>query len=85
MRAVALRYARGEDGAPLVTARGEGELARRIVEVAAAAGVPVRHDADLVELFAAAEVGEAIPVELYEVVARLLTYLYRLNGEPGGG
>jgi flagellar biosynthesis protein len=74
MRAVALRYA-----------RGEGELARRIVEVAAAAGVPVRHDADLVELFAAAEVGEAIPVELYEVVARLLTYLYRLNGEPGGG
>ncbi len=79
--AVALRYERGGESAPAVVASGRGELAQRILEFARASGVPVREDSDLVELLAACDVGETIPVELYDAVARLLTVLYRMNDE----
>lgn len=79
--AVALRYARRSESAPQVVATGRGEIAERILEFARAAGVPVREDKDLVELLAACDVGETIPVELFEAVARLLTALYRMNDE----
>ena len=79
-RVVALRYDEGEGRAPRVVASGAGEVARHILEVARAKGVPVREDADLVALLAACDLGEEIPLELYEAVAELLTWLYRLNG-----
>ena len=41
----------------------------------------MREDADLLQLLAACEVGDEIPLELYTVVAELLAYLYKLNGE----
>ena len=44
-------------------------------------GIPVREDEDLVELLSGLDLGEEIPAELYEVVAEVLSYLYRLNGE----
>jgi flagellar biosynthesis protein len=78
-RAVALRYAKGGERAPEVVARGRGELARRILELADRHGVPVRRDADLLELLAACELGDEIPLELYAVVAELLAWLYRTN------
>jgi flagellar biosynthesis protein len=80
-RAVALRHERDVSSAPRVTAKGEGELARRILELARTHDVPVREDADLVELLAAAELGAEIPVELYQSVAELLAHLYRWNAE----
>ena len=79
--AVALRYARASAGAPQVVASGRGAIAERILDFARASGVPVREDSDLVELLAACEVGETIPVDLFEAVARLLTALYRMNDE----
>jgi flagellar biosynthesis protein len=80
---VALRYARGGDAAPRVTAKGRGELAERMLALAREHGVPVREDPDLVALLAACELGDEIPADLYAAVAGLLTYLYRLNGELG--
>lgn len=80
-RALALRYAPDGDAAPEVTAKGRGDVARRILEVAREHDIPVREDEDLLELLAGVELGEEIPEELYQVVAELLTYLYRLNGE----
>ena len=76
--AVALRHERGT-GAPRVTAKGTGEVARRITELAEQHGVPVERDADLLQLLAACELGEEIPEELYRTVAELLAFLYRLN------
>ena len=81
-RAVALRYAGEHQAAPSVVAKGQGALARRILEEAQRAGVPVREDADLVEMLSACDVGEEIPSELYGAVAEVLAFLYRLNGEP---
>lgn len=79
-RAVALRYAREEESAPRVVARGVGETAERILALAREHGVPVREDADLVELLAACELDEEIPIELYAAVAEILAFLYRANG-----
>ena len=78
-RAVALPYGRGGVGAPAVGARGEGLVARKIVERALEAEVPVVEDAALVSALLSLELGEEIPAELYEVVARVLAWVYRLD------
>lgn len=85
-RVVALKYARREDGAPRVVAKGAGELARALVRLAEEHHVPVRQDPDLVALLAQAELGAEVPVELFHAVAVLLAELGRANRElaPGG-
>ncbi|MCL2009421.1 MAG: EscU/YscU/HrcU family type III secretion system export apparatus switch protein [Synergistaceae bacterium] len=82
-KAAALKYDAGRDSAPSVTAKGEGFVARRIVEIAHEADVPVVEDAALVSALLSLELGQEIPVELYEAVARVLSWIYRLEkGEP---
>lgn len=80
-KAVALRYDEGDGAAPRVVARGRGEIAERILAAAAEHDVPVRQDADLLELLAVCDLDEEIPSELYGAVAELLAYLWRLNEE----
>ena len=79
--AVALSY-RPEQGdeAPRVVASGKGELARQILDLAFAAGVKVREDADLVEILAAVDVDSQVPLEALMAVAEILTYVYVANG-----
>ena len=77
-RAVALEYD-DSNSAPVVTAKGEGFVARRIVEIAQAADVPVVEDAALVSALLSLELGQEIPLELYEAVARVLAWIYRLE------
>ena len=78
-KAAAVHYDREKNDAPVVTAKGEGLLARRIVEVARAADVPVVEDAALVSALLSLELGQEIPVELYEAVARILSWIYKLE------
>lgn len=88
-KAVALRYDRGQEGAPRVVASGQGLVAARILEVAEAAGVPVTQDAALLELLAQVPLGSEIPVEMYQAVAEVLAFVYKLNktslSEGSGG
>ena len=79
--AVALSY-RPEDGdeAPRVVATGKGELARQILDLAFAAGVKVREDADLVEILGAVDIDSPVPLEALMAVAEILTYVYLANG-----
>jgi flagellar biosynthesis protein len=79
-RATALRYTEGEE-APQVVASGAGDVARRIVEAAHAAGVPVREDAALAEALSHLDVGRMIPPELYTAVAEALVWAYRLDAK----
>ncbi len=81
--AVALRYERDALPAPEVVAKGKGEIAEQILALAKKHDVPVREDADLLELLSACDVGEEIPADLYAAVAEVLAYFYRLNGELG--
>lgn len=87
--AVALGFEPGADHAPEVVAKGYGLLARRIIELAREQDVPVHEDADLAEVLSNLEVGAEIPDELYEAVAQLLAFIYRMNGvfkpSAGGG
>ncbi len=79
-KAVALVYNRGQSVAPKVVASGRGTLAEKIIETAREAGVHIMEDPDLVELLAQVPVGDDIPVELYQAVAEVLAFVYRLNG-----
>lgn len=81
--AVGLSYRSGEDRAPRVVARGAGEVARRLREDASRLGVPVVEDPPLARaVYQGCLVGEVIPLELYEAVARLLAHVYS-PGPPG--
>ncbi len=79
--AVALRYERGVTAAPRVVAKGKGFVAERIKELARRHGVPVLERRPLAQaLFKAVPVGQEIPQALFQVVAEVLAYVYRLRG-----
>lgn len=76
--AVALRYIRGSDKAPVVLAKGERLFAQRIKAVAKQFGVPMVENKPVARmLFKYGKVGKAIPVELYQAVAEILAYVYK--------
>lgn len=77
--AVALEYERGTRDAPRVVAKGRGELARRIVEVAGDAGVVIDANGPLAEALAGVELDEQIPIELYEAVAEIIGFILRAS------
>jgi flagellar biosynthesis protein FlhB len=78
--AVALRYRRGFDQAPLVVAKGAGEGAHRIIAIARLAAVPVLENRTLARtLFRGVEVGQQIPPRLYRAVAELLAMIMRIQ------
>jgi flagellar biosynthetic protein FlhB len=78
--AVALRYERGVDQAPVVLAKGENQFARRIKAMAAEHGVPMTENKPVARmLYALGRVGEPIPNELYQAVAEILAFVYRTH------
>jgi flagellar biosynthesis protein len=77
--AVALRYDRGRSDAPQLVAKGKGEVAARIIDTARQAGVQVVEDRDLLELLARVPLGREIPIELYQAVAEILAFVYRVD------
>ena len=76
-RAAALHY--GGVGAPTVVAKGEGELAARIEELARQHDVPLVQDAVLTNLLARVPLGDEIPEYLFVAVAEILAHLYRVG------
>jgi flagellar biosynthesis protein FlhB len=78
--AVALKYERGTDEAPVILAKGENRFAQRIKALAAEHGVPVVENKPVARLlFSMGKVGEAIPAELYHAVAEILAVVYRTH------
>ncbi|MER3403638.1 MAG: flagellar biosynthesis protein FlhB [Armatimonadota bacterium] len=78
--AVALRYDRTPMRAPRVVAKGKGWLAQRIREEALRWHVPIVPNPLLARsLYAEVEVGREIPTTLYQAVAEVLAYVYRLR------
>jgi flagellar biosynthesis protein len=80
-KAVALSYDSEKMPAPTLSASGEGLVAERIIALAKANGIPIREDPELVTLLSQLDVGQVIPPELYNVVAELLAFVYRLKGK----
>jgi flagellar biosynthesis protein len=78
-KAVALGYDPMQDRSPQVLAVGKGEVARRILELARENDIPVHQDAALAEKLAMLDLNTEIPPELFQIVAELLVFLYRLD------
>ncbi|MCM3175271.1 EscU/YscU/HrcU family type III secretion system export apparatus switch protein [Paenibacillus sp. MER 99-2] len=83
-KAVALKYVPGETEAPVVVAKGRGKVAEAILDKAKENGVPVQEDAALVEVLSKLDLDEQIPAELYQLVAEVLTYIYRADRLASG-
>lgn len=79
--AVALKYDESVGDAPVVKAKGKDLVAAKIKEVAKEAGVEIVENKPLARsLYAYCEVGQFIPMELYQVVAEILAQVYRAKG-----
>ncbi|MEN9723524.1 MAG: flagellar biosynthesis protein FlhB [Pseudomonadota bacterium] len=78
--AVALVYDKQKMSAPRVVAKGADFLAQRIKKMAAEAGVPMVENVPLARaLYKSVKVGQAVPRSLYQAVAEVLAYVYRLK------
>jgi flagellar biosynthesis protein len=80
--AVALRY--DGTGAPVVTAKGRGEIAGLIIAKAREHDIPLREEPELVKLLAKVPLGDEIPRELYVAVAEVIAFAYSLTGRQPG-
>ncbi|SFP06965.1 EscU/YscU/HrcU family type III secretion system export apparatus switch protein [Salibacterium halotolerans] len=79
LSAVALGYQAQSEHAPSVKAKGKGLVAEEIIERARDNNIPVQEDPSLVELLSQLEINQSIPPELYEVVAEVFAFLYRVD------
>lgn len=79
-RAVALHYDSEDNAAPTIAAKGQGEIAERIIALAQQHDVPLYEDPDLVEVLSSIDLGREIPADLYKAVAEVLAFVYRMNG-----
>jgi flagellar biosynthesis protein len=80
-KAAALAY--NHIGVPRVVAKGEGELAKKILEHAEKEGIPIQKNELLVDALLSVELSKEIPPELYEAVAEILAFIYRINKLKG--
>ncbi len=75
--AIALKYDPQEAAAPMVLAKGQGHLARKIKEIAREHRIAIIENKPLAQtLFAAVEVGDEIPPQFYQAVAEILAFVY---------
>lgn len=78
--AIALKYDREKAHAPVVVAKGQNNVALKIVEVAMASRVHIIENVPLAQaLYKTVEVGQEIPEEFYKAVAEVLAYIYKLK------
>ena len=78
--AVAIKYDPKENDAPIVLAKGQDYIALRIKEIAKENKVQIVENKALARsLYAAVDVGDAIPEELYQAVAEVLAYVYSMR------
>lgn len=80
-KAVALKYDRKKDKAPRVIAKGRGNIAEKIIDIAKEHNVPLYEDKNLIQVLEALDLETNIPPELYRAVAEVLAFIYRLNGK----
>ena len=81
-QAIALEYD-PNDVAPRVIASGQGLLAEKILEKAGEENIPIHKDEKLAETLSKLDIGEAIPPELYEVVAEVLVFVDAMDKIKG--
>ncbi len=84
-KAAALRYRRGEDNAPVLTAKGKGKTAEGIIRLAKEHNIPLKEDPGIIDLLCTLELDQEIPPALYKAVAEILAFIYRMGGKHLSG
>ena len=79
--AVALGYDMEKNNAPIVVAKGQGHIAKKIVQIALDEGIEIHQDADLVQILKAVDIDAEIPLEAFGAVAEIISYIYKANGK----
>jgi len=80
-KAIALEY--GKNPVPVLTAKGEDEMAEAIIAEAKKQGIHITEDPQLVALLSTLDLNAEIPENLYVAVAVILSWAYWLKGmEP---
>jgi flagellar biosynthesis protein len=77
--AVALRW--DGQGAPKVTAKGRGDTAEKILQLANEHGITLQHEKELVELLVLVELNHEIPQSMYVAIAEIIAFAYSLSGK----
>lgn len=78
-QAVSLQY--DGDGAPKVTAKGQGVIAEEIIQRAKEHDIPIQENHELVGLLSQVQLDQEIPDKLYEAVAQVLIFAYQISGK----
>ncbi|WP_413298902.1 EscU/YscU/HrcU family type III secretion system export apparatus switch protein [Bacillus sp. 1P10SD] len=81
LQAIALSYEASKHAAPKVVAKGKGSVAAAIIEKAKQHDVPIQEDSSLVDLLSQLQINETIPEQLYQAVAEVFAFIYRVDKE----
>jgi len=79
LTATAIGYNPEADEAPIVLASGHGKIAEKIITIAKANQIPMHEDSLLAETLAKININQAIPPELYLVIAQIFAYIQRVR------
>ncbi|MBQ7753782.1 MAG: EscU/YscU/HrcU family type III secretion system export apparatus switch protein [Treponema sp.] len=82
--AVALKYPQGAE-LPFITAKGKGQLAEKIIEIARDNDIYIEENAPLVDLLSIQEVNDAVPEEAFEALALIFAFVLEREGKAGAG
>ncbi len=83
--AIVLKYDNEKEIAPKVVAKGKGKIAENILNAAKEHQIPVQEDPSLAELLGQLNINETVPEELYQVVAEVFAFIYKIDKEAKKG
>lgn len=81
--AVVLSYDHEKESAPKVVAKGKGRVAENIIKKAEQHSIPIQEDSSLIELLTEININESIPEQLFEAVAEVFAFIYRIDRQAG--
>lgn len=82
--AAALVYEAGKDSAPYVAARGRGQIAEKIIEIAKGNSIPIFEDENAADILCKVQIGGDIPEVLYQVIAEIYAFILRMESQNTG-
>ena len=78
-KAIALKYDHEAGKAPLIVAKGMGEIAEQIIKLAEENDILIHESPELVEVLIRLELGDEIPESLYRAIAEVIAFAYSLK------
>lgn len=80
--ALALKYDEFTMNAPELIAKGAGEIAKKIRQTAQKHDIPIVENKELARIiYSQVEIGKEVPASLYQAVAEVLAYIYKLKAK----